>query len=109
MRDCLYTPCHFCRISRIESNPSRRGSREKSVLAIAPWFLLVAFTQVPAQNPPSDPTLANPVYQKRCAKCHGKTAEGRHFGGPSLISDKSSFDDLREILGADKWQVNSGV
>src|SRR5579862_985609 len=72
MRDSLYTPCRFGRISRIEFNPSRRGSRKKSVLAIAPWFRLVALTQVPAQNPPSDPTLANLVYQKHCANCHGK-------------------------------------
>jgi mono/diheme cytochrome c family protein len=41
------------------------------------------------------------VYQKSCAKCHGKTAEGRHFGGPSLVSEKStsaSADDLRTII-----------
>jgi mono/diheme cytochrome c family protein len=44
---------------------------------------------------------ANPVFQKNCAKCHGKTAEGRHFGGPSLISDKTfsaSTEDLRNII-----------
>jgi mono/diheme cytochrome c family protein len=41
------------------------------------------------------------VYKKDCAKCHGKTAEGRHFGGPSLISEKAaaaSADDLRNII-----------
>ena len=46
----------------------------------------------------SDATLtANPVYQKQCAKCHGKAAEGRHFGGPSLVSPKivaAATDDL---------------
>jgi mono/diheme cytochrome c family protein len=61
-----------------------------------------------AQAAPSDPgkysaTLTNnPVYQKNCAKCHGKTAEGRHpFGGPSLISAKAtgtSAEDLRTIV-----------
>lgn len=38
-------------------------------------------------------------------KCHGKTAEGRHFGGPSLFSDKpasaaqemTSYWELRTI------------
>ncbi len=31
---------------------------------------------------------ADPNYEKQCAKCHGKTAEGRMMGGPSLVSDK---------------------
>lgn len=50
----------------------------------------------------SDATLtSNATYEKNCVKCHGKTAEGRHFGGPSLISDKvagTSADDLRVII-----------
>lgn len=44
---------------------------------------------------------SNAVYKKNCAKCHGKTGEGRHFGGPSLISEKvsgASVDDLRNIV-----------
>ena len=43
----------------------------------------------------------NPIYQKNCAKCHGKAAGGRHFGGPALISEKAasaSVDDLRNII-----------
>jgi mono/diheme cytochrome c family protein len=64
--------------------------------------LLFALTAASAQTPPSDATLtANPVYQKNCAKCHGKTAEGRHFGGPSLVTDKTtaaSSDDLRNVI-----------
>jgi len=48
------------------------------------------------------PTLAsNPVYEKRCAKCHGKSAKGRHMGGPALISGKvsdASVEDLRTII-----------
>jgi mono/diheme cytochrome c family protein len=44
---------------------------------------------------------ANPVFATNCAKCHGKTAEGRHLRGPSLISKKitaASTDDLRNII-----------
>ena len=55
-----------------------------------------------AQTPPAGMTLiASPIFQKECAKCHGKTAEGRHFGGPSLVSDKTTAtpeDDLRKII-----------
>lgn len=55
-----------------------------------------------AQTPSSATSLIeNSVYQKNCAKCHGKTAEGRHFAGPSLVSDKStgaSADELRDII-----------
>ena len=43
----------------------------------------------------------NPVFEKNCAKCHGKTAEGRHFGGPSLVSEAAmakSADELRDII-----------
>ena len=52
--------------------------------------------------------MANPVFQENCAKCHGKTAEGRHFGGPSLISEKntaSSADDLRSIITNGKGRM----
>src|SRR5690242_7274150 len=41
----------------------------------------------PAQSTAPQLT-ANPIFEKHCAKCHGKTAEGRHFGGPSLLSGK---------------------
>ncbi len=62
----------------------------------------MAISAVWAQTPPPDTGLtANPVYEKDCAKCHGKTAEGRHFGGPPLISEKAaaaSADDLRSII-----------
>jgi mono/diheme cytochrome c family protein len=73
-----------------------------SRFTIAAYSLLFAFTAVSAQTPPSDATLtANPVFQKSCAKCHGKTAEGHYFGGPSLISEKTSgttADGLRNII-----------
>jgi mono/diheme cytochrome c family protein len=50
----------------------------------------------------------NPVYQKNCAKCHGKTAEGRHFAGPSLVSEKTtaaSAADLRSIISNGKHHM----
>ena len=64
--------------------------------------LFFALAAAVAQTSVSDSTLtSNSVFQKNCAKCHGKTAEGRHFGGPSLISDKTSSastEDLRNII-----------
>ena len=72
------------------------------LLTIAIAFSLLAFITTFTQTPPTDPgLLTNPVYVKDCAKCHGKTAEGRHFGGPSLISDKTaaaSTEDIRNII-----------
>ena len=57
----------------------------------------------------TDATLTpNPVYEKNCAKCHGKTATGRHFGGPALVSDKvvsASADDLRNIITNGKGRM----
>jgi mono/diheme cytochrome c family protein len=70
--------------------------------------VLLALTEVSAQTP-SDATLTtNPVFQKNCAKCHGGTAEGRHFGGPSLISEKAtsaSADDLRNVITNGKGRM----
>jgi mono/diheme cytochrome c family protein len=66
-------------------------------------------TAASAQDPSSDAALAaNPVFQKNCVKCHGKTAEGRHFGGPSLISEKiaaTPADDLRNIINNGKGRM----
>jgi mono/diheme cytochrome c family protein len=59
-------------------------------------------------SPPDATLTANPVYQKQCAKCHGKSAEGRHFGGPSLVSPKlvaTSTDDLRNIINNGKGRM----
>ena len=70
-----------------------------------------ALTAVSAQTQPPDAgaTLtANPVFQKNCAKCHGKTAEGRHFAGPSLISEKTaatSASDLRNMISNGKGRM----
>jgi cytochrome c5 len=60
-------------------------------------------------TPPPDTGLtANPVFEKNCAKCHGKTGEGRHFGGPPLVSEKTaaaSSDDLRNIITNGKGRM----
>lgn len=57
----------------------------------------------------SNTTLTtNPVYENNCAKCHGKTAEGRHFGGPSLVSDevrKMSAEELSAIIANGKHRM----
>ena len=70
--------------------------------------LLVASSAF-AQTPSAAPSLTtSPVYEKDCAKCHGKTAEGRHFGGPPLISSKvaaASADDLRAMITKGKGRM----
>jgi mono/diheme cytochrome c family protein len=75
-------------------------------------FVLVLFFALAtafAQTPLSDTGLTeNEVFRKDCAKCHGKTAEGRHFGGPSLVSDKiaaRSDAELRDIIANGKHRM----
>jgi mono/diheme cytochrome c family protein len=79
------------------------------ILPIAVCTLLLAAIAVSAQTPPSDAILAsNPVFHKNCAKCHGKTAEGRHFRGPSLVSEKTtsvSAADLRNTIANGKGHM----
>jgi mono/diheme cytochrome c family protein len=81
----------------------------KLLLAAAIACSLFAHGAFAAQNPPAEAgLLANSAYVKNCAKCHGKTAEGRHFGGPSLISAKTaaaSADDLRNIIANGKGHM----
>lgn len=70
-------------------------------------FALFALNSGVAQNKASELTT-NPIFQKNCAKCHGKTAEGRHFRGPSLVSGKSldlSADQLRTIVNDGKGHM----
>jgi mono/diheme cytochrome c family protein len=78
-------------------------------LAIATCSLFLVLLTALAQSDPSDTSLAaNPAYKKNCAKCHGKTAEGRYFGGPSLISAKTaaiSTEDLRNIIANGKGHM----
>jgi mono/diheme cytochrome c family protein len=70
-----------------------------TIAACALFFVLaVAFAETPL---PDSTLTANPVFQKNCAKCHGKTAAGRHFGGPSLMFGQiiaASTDHLRTII-----------
>jgi mono/diheme cytochrome c family protein len=71
-------------------------------------YLLFSYGSMLAQSSPPATLTANPVFQKNCAKCHGKTGEGRHFGGPSLISDKTSkasSDELRDIISNGKARM----
>ena len=74
------------------------------IFAICSVFLTL--TTLFAQIQSSDTGLtASPVFKNNCAKCHGKSAEGRHFGGPSLLSEKvaaTSADDLRNIIADGK-------
>jgi mono/diheme cytochrome c family protein len=68
-------------------------------------FSAVAYSQASAAN---GALSENPVFRNNCAKCHGKTAEGRHFGGPSLLSEKTaaaSSDDLRNIINNGKGRM----
>lgn len=69
----------------------------------------LSVTAASAQTSASGPQLTtDPVYQKNCAKCHGKAAEGRHFGGPSLVSGKStvlSEEELRTIVTNGKGRM----
>jgi mono/diheme cytochrome c family protein len=82
---------------------------KKLLLATAFICLSLALAKANAQTPPEDSgLLANPVYLKDCAKCHGKTGEGRHFGGPSLISDKAaaaSTQDLHNVIANGKGHM----
>jgi mono/diheme cytochrome c family protein len=78
-------------------------------LTIGLFSMLLLLTATFAQTPPSDTSLTgDPVFKKSCAKCHGKTAEGRRFGGPSLISEKTaaaSAEDLRTMIADGKGRM----
>jgi mono/diheme cytochrome c family protein len=86
-----------------DSYPDRalmRFDLRRSALAIAGYSLclVLSLNTVSAQTPTSGVTLtANRVFQTNCARCHGKTAAGRHFGGPSLSSDKAAAASTREL------------
>ena len=57
---------------------------------------------------PENSLTTNPVYQKNCAKCHGKTAQGHRFGGPSLVAAKTasiSPEELRNTVANGKGHV----
>ncbi len=78
-------------------------------LTIALGSALAALTFAYAKTPPAENGLtANAVYEKDCAKCHGKNATGRTFAGPSLASDKVaavSAEELRNIITNGKGRM----
>ena len=81
----------------------RKGQLAFTLCSVS--FALGAFAQAPARD--SD-LITNPAYTKNCSKCHGKTAEGHRFGGPSLLSEKTaaaSADDLRDIIANGKGHM----
>jgi cytochrome c5 len=64
--------------------------------------LLIGFAVAKDRPRKAIDLLDNPIYEKNCAKCHGKTAQGKHLGGgPSLLSDSvaaMSPDGIRHII-----------
>ena len=86
---------------RTAAIPSGYCTPPKAPKKVAPHFSPIG-RECGAFFPSSETTITgNPVFQKNCTKCHGKTAEGRTFGGPSLVSDKvtaTSADELRTII-----------
>lgn len=96
--------------SRLSSKINLGGPDLKTyLLTIAACSVFLGLTVAVAQTPPAGASLiTNPVFKKDCAKCHGKTAEGRHFGGPSLISQKTagtSTEDLRNVIANGKGRM----
>ncbi len=76
--------------------------------SIAVCALVFAPVVLFAQAQPASSLASNPVYEKSCAKCHGKTAEGRFLGGPSLVSDSAnsmSAEDLKNIITNGKGRM----
>src|SRR5689334_810030 len=87
---------------------STRSDVKTYQFAIAICTVFVALPAF-AQTPPSGTGLtANPVFEKDCARCHGKTARGRRFGGPSLTSTKAagmSTEQLHNIITNGKGHI----
>jgi mono/diheme cytochrome c family protein len=76
--------------------------------ALAVCSVTFALATALGQTTPAASLTDNPVFQKDCAKCHGKTAQGRHFGGPSLVSEKvaaASADELRGMIANGKGHM----
>ncbi len=77
-------------------------------LALAICLSLCCGTSVSAQSPSNDGLTSNPLFEKNCAKCHGKTGDGRHFAGPSLKTEKvagASAGELRAIIANGKGHM----
>jgi len=78
------------------------------ILLSAVGSLLLAPVFVSAQSSASESLTKNSVFVNNCAKCHGKSAEGRFMAGPSLVSEKvtsMSADDLRNIVTNGKGRM----
>jgi len=88
------------------SDPIERGTCVNSCqVRIAAWSCLflchLASGQTNSTNSPETGLTANRVFVENCARCHGATAKGRYFRGPTLVSEKianRSPDDLRQII-----------
>ena len=80
-------------------------------MKVIPFFAAIGFLGLVASAQDAKPEgslTANPVYQKNCAKCHGKTANGRFMAGPSLTSEKAtamSVDELRNVITNGKHRM----
>ena len=72
-------------------------------------FVFTPLESLRAQTPAQESSLTtNPVFENNCAKCHGKTAEGRHFAGPSLVSAKvkaATDDDIFNMISNGKHRM----
>jgi Cytochrome C oxidase, cbb3-type, subunit III len=79
----------------------------RPTIAVCSVFLTILLASAQFSKPVTGLT-SNPAYEKNCAKCHGKNAEGRRFGGPSLISIKvasASDQDLRNVISKGKGHM----
>jgi mono/diheme cytochrome c family protein len=86
------------------SSPFEESDKKQYTIAVCSVFL-APVTVLPQTQPPATSLTANPVFQNNCAKCHGKTAEGHRFGGPSLVSPITtgiSADKLHYIIANGK-------
>ena len=96
----------FLRISDLEIPHCARYILSRSPVSLA---LLAVILPVMAVAQSAAPQLTgNPIFEKQCAKCHGKTAEGRHFAGPSLVSGKAtslSEEELRNVISNGKGRM----
>ena len=76
-----------------------------AVVCCAACITFIAHAQ---DSKPESSLTANPVYQKNCAKCHGKTGTGHFMAGPSLVAGKAtemSADELRSIIANGKHHM----
>ena len=100
---------HVCASKTFCRSTTPRFELKSFAFSLAFCCLLSSPIALSAQTSSAGGTLAeNPVFQQNCAKCHGKTAEGRHFAGPSLVSKKTtavSADDLRTIISNGKHRM----